>query len=59
MLLFDEATNALDPVTVYPVMEALESVSKHFTIVMIAHMLSTVEHDILVIKPYHGCLVSE
>lgn len=43
LLVFDEATSALDTVTEQLVMEALASLDKNITVVMIAHRLSTVE----------------
>lgn len=39
-------------------LEAIESVNKQLTIVMISHMLCTVEHYVLLIKLYQSCLVS-
>ncbi|BFM39393.1 ATPase [Synechocystis sp. LKSZ1] len=43
VILFDEATSALDNATEKEVMKAIESLSHDFTIIMIAHRLSTVE----------------
>ncbi|MBD2394958.1 ABC transporter ATP-binding protein [Cyanobacterium aponinum FACHB-4101] len=43
VIVFDEATSALDNATEKEVMKAIESLSHQFTIIMIAHRLSTVE----------------
>jgi ATP-binding cassette subfamily B protein len=43
VLVFDEATSALDTGTEEAVMEAVEDLSEEFTIVMIAHRLSTLK----------------
>ena len=59
VLVFDEATSALDSATEQMVMEAIESLSKQLTIVMVAHRLSTVERCDRVIKLNEGLLVSD
>lgn len=41
VLIFDEATSALDNQTEEEVMNAIESLSNRFTIILIAHRLST------------------
>jgi ATP-binding cassette, subfamily B, bacterial PglK len=43
VLIFDEATSALDNLTEKHVMDAVNNLSKHKTIIMIAHRLSTVK----------------
>lgn len=43
VLVFDEATSALDSVTERSVLEAMDSLSRHKTIILIAHRLSTVQ----------------
>ena len=43
VLVFDEATSAIDQATEIEVMEAIDSLSTDLTIVMIAHRLSTLE----------------
>ncbi len=43
VLVFDEATSALDNATERDLMDAIESLSRELTILMIAHRLSTVE----------------
>ena len=59
VLVFDEATSALDSATEQMVMEAIESLSKQLTIVMVAHRLSTVERCDRLIKLNQGYLVSD
>ena len=44
VLILDEATSALDTRTESIVMDSIGSLSKHLTIVMVAHRLSTLEH---------------
>jgi ATP-binding cassette, subfamily B, bacterial PglK len=44
MLVFDEATSALDNTTEKAVMSTIEDLSRDFTIVIIAHRLSTLQH---------------
>ena len=43
VLILDEATNALDNLTEQAVMEAVNSLGKHMTIILIAHRLNTVK----------------
>ena len=43
VLILDEATSALDNLTEKYVMDAVNNLSKHKTIIMIAHRLSTVK----------------
>jgi ATP-binding cassette, subfamily B, bacterial PglK len=45
VLVFDEATSALDSITERAVMEAVNSVRGHKTIILIAHRLSTVRNS--------------
>ena len=59
VLVFDEATSALDTVTEQAVMQAIEELSRDFTIVMIAHRLSTVARCDRVIRIDHGIVVSD
>ena len=56
VLVFDEATSALDNETEVAVMEAIESLSKDLTIVMIAHRLSTVQRCDRVIRLAYGVI---
>jgi len=43
VLILDEATNALDNITEKAVMDAVNNLSKHITIILIAHRLNTVK----------------
>lgn len=44
VVLFDEATSALDTVTEYSIQEALHTLGKNRTVIVIAHRLSTVRY---------------
>ena len=44
IILFDEATSALDNETQYNIQQAIANLQKNYTILMIAHRLSTVVH---------------
>jgi ATP-binding cassette subfamily B protein len=59
VLVLDEATAALDNDTEMAVMEAVESLSRELTIVMIAHRLSTVERCDRIIRLQQGCIAAE
>jgi ATP-binding cassette subfamily B protein len=43
VLIFDEATSALDNTTEQSVMDAIDSLDRNLTIIMVAHRLSTVK----------------
>ena len=59
VLVFDEATSALDDGTERAVVEAIESLSKELTLVMIAHRLSTVQCCDRVIRLEQGVLTAD
>ena len=59
VIVFDEATSALDNATEREVMAAIEGLSGEFTIILIAHRLSTVERCDLVIELDHGRVVDQ
>jgi ABC-type multidrug transport system fused ATPase/permease subunit len=59
ILVFDEATSALDSKTERAVMEALDSLTRDLTLVMIAHRLSTVANCDRVIELSQGNVVRE
>ena len=42
ILLFDEATSALDNITQQEIQESIENISKDYTIIIVAHRLSTI-----------------
>jgi len=44
VIVFDEATSALDDETELAVMEAIESLDKHLTVIIVAHRLSTLKN---------------
>lgn len=58
VIVFDEATSALDNATEREVMRAIESLGGQFTIILIAHRLSTVERCDLVVELDHGRVVA-
>lgn len=57
VLVLDEATSALDNVTEHAVMEAVKSLARKKTIVMIAHRLSTVRECDEIFFLEDGCLI--
>jgi ATP-binding cassette subfamily B protein len=59
VIVFDEATSALDNATEREVMAAIEGLSGEFTIIMIAHRLSTVERCDLVVELSQGQVVAQ
>ena len=59
IVVFDEATSALDNATEKEVMSAIEGLSGKFTIILIAHRLTTVEHCDLILELDHGQLVAQ
>ncbi len=58
-LILDEATNALDNLTEDAVMDAINSLSKNITIIIIAHRLKTVKNCDIIFKFEKGRLVSQ
>lgn len=59
VIVFDEATSALDNATEKEVMKAIESLSHNFTIIMIAHRLSTVEKCDRIFEFSQGQVIAE
>jgi ATP-binding cassette subfamily B protein len=59
VIVFDEATSALDNATEREVMGAIESLGGQFTIILIAHRLSTVERCDLVVELDRGRVVAQ
>lgn len=59
ILLFDEATSALDNITQQEIQESIESISDDYTIIIVAHRLSTIKncHKIYILK--HGQIVDQ
>mmetsp|Transcript_11075 Transcript_11075/g.16836 ORF Transcript_11075/g.16836 Transcript_11075/m.16836 type:complete len:120 (+) Transcript_11075:1782-2141(+) len=56
---FDEATSALDTETEKQVQEAIDSVARGSTSLMIAHRLSTVRNCDIIIALKHGVIVEQ
>jgi ATP-binding cassette subfamily B protein len=59
VLVLDEATSALDNATESSVMEAIESLDRDLTILLIAHRLSTVQRCDTIIELKQGRLVAQ
>jgi len=59
ILIFDEATSALDNTTEQAVMDAIESLDRDITILMIAHRLTTVQHCDSIVVLECGRVVAE
>ena len=59
VLVLDEATSALDTATEQALMDAVNSLSKELTVVMIAHRLSTVQRCDRVIKLERGIVTAD
>lgn len=54
VIVFDEATSALDNVTEKEVMDSINRLSRQFTIILIAHRMSTVKKCDLIFELHHG-----
>jgi ABC-type multidrug transport system fused ATPase/permease subunit len=59
VLVFDEATSALDTLTEQSLMDAIESLDRNLTILIIAHRLSTVRRCDSIIELSHGRVVAQ
>lgn len=59
VLVFDEATSALDNTTEYAVMEAIGNLDRDFTILMIAHRLTSVRSCDVIIELEQGRVVAQ
>ncbi len=58
VLIFDEATSALDTETESRLMKTINEISKDYTVIMIAHRLSTLSRCNKIIELKDGCLES-
>jgi ABC-type multidrug transport system fused ATPase/permease subunit len=58
ILVFDEATSALDNATEQSVMDAIEGLNRSFTIMLIAHRLTTVRRCDIIVELEHGRVVA-
>ena len=54
VLIFDEATSALDTETEIAVMESIQNLGANYTVLMIAHRLSTLKDCSMLVKLDHG-----
>ena len=59
ILLFDEATSALDNITQTEIQEAINDISKDYTIITIAHRLSTIEGSDRIYLIEDGSIIGE
>ncbi len=59
ILLFDEATSALDNITQNEIQEAINDISKDYTIITIAHRLSTIEGSDRIYLIEDGSIIGE
>jgi ABC-type multidrug transport system fused ATPase/permease subunit len=59
VLVFDEATSALDNATELSVMQAIESLGRDLTVLIIAHRLTTVKNCDLIIELKEGKVFSQ
>lgn len=59
VLVFDEATSALDNTTEQSVMGAIEALSPHYTMILIAHRLSTVRRCHTIVELEKGRVVAQ
>jgi ATP-binding cassette subfamily B protein len=59
VLVFDEATSALDNATEQSVIDAIEGLGKEFTILLIAHRLTTLQHCDIIVELELGRVVAQ
>ena len=59
VLVFDEATSALDNATEQAVMEAIKNLNRDFTLLIIAHRLTTVQHCDTIVQLERGRVVAQ
>jgi ATP-binding cassette subfamily B protein len=59
VLIFDEATSALDNTTEQSVMDAIDSLDRNLTIIMVAHRLSTVKRCDVIYELELGRVVAQ
>ena len=58
LLIFDEATNALDNETEKAVMEAINNINREMTVILIAHRIHTLQKCDFILKIENGEIVS-
>jgi ABC-type multidrug transport system fused ATPase/permease subunit len=59
LLVLDEATSSLDNYTELAVMDAIQSLNRELTIVLIAHRLTTVRHCDFIVELEEGKLIAQ
>ena len=59
ILVFDEATSSLDNISEKKVQSTINKVSKHTTIVIVAHRLSTIQNADKILVLYDGGIIEE
>lgn len=59
VIVFDEATSALDNATEKEVMSAIDALSNQFTVIIIAHRLSTVKNSDQIFELHKGVVVAQ
>lgn len=59
VLIFDEATSALDNLTEQSVMDAIDSLDRNLTVIMVAHRLSTVKRCDVIYELESGRVVAK
>jgi ABC-type bacteriocin/lantibiotic exporter with double-glycine peptidase domain len=59
VLVFDEATNALDAATAAAVMGAIENLSRDLTILLVAHRFATLQHCDMIVQLERGQVVAQ
>jgi ABC-type multidrug transport system fused ATPase/permease subunit len=59
IIVFDEATSSLDNISEKAVQEAVENISRHTTVLVIAHRLSSIQHADKIIVLEKGKIIEE
>jgi ABC-type multidrug transport system fused ATPase/permease subunit len=59
LIIFDEATNALDKQTEQAIMDSISSISKDITIIKVTHRLNTVKNSDIIFKFEKGRLIEQ
>jgi ATP-binding cassette subfamily B protein len=59
ILVLDEATSAIDPVTERLVQDAMDKLMEHRTVLIVAHRLSTIQQADRILVMEQGCIVQQ